>query len=195
MNVEVPRYKNTETQYSPELKRKKRGKTKKLFRSNSAGDILEDEPRLAELQKRDPPKKASMKRKTSLFGEFKRRVSIKPAEKIPEPEPEPSQLPTPPPEIEYKEETTKDIQTPQYIHKQHAKVMSEIKDAMEVAQMDIPAMFIYDVDLQNEVWVSQPGDKRIFQLEQHCFVCKEGFKKSAFIVCSGGLFWHSKCFL
>ena len=195
MNVEVPRYKNNETQYSPDLKRKKRGKTKKLFRSNSAGDILEEEPRIAELQKREN-KKGSMKRKTSLFDEFKRRVSIKPSEKVEVEPPRPlTPPPPPPPEIEYNQETTKDIQTPQYLHKQHAKVMSEIKDAMEVAQMDIPAMFIYDVDLQNEVWVSQPGDNRIFQLEKHCTVCKEGFKKSAFIVCSGGLFWHSNCFV
>ena len=176
------------------MKPPEKKKSKKLLRSNSTGDILDPEDMVDDAVKLKP---MLAKRKScvpAIIGDFKRKVSLKSikTEFIPPAPPPPPPLPA---KIEYDEETSKNLQTPRYVHKQHAKVMAEINDAKEVAQMDIPAMFMYDIDLKNEVWVSQPGDNRIYQLEQSCHVCREGFTKSAFIVCSGGIFWHSKCFL
>lgn len=96
-------------------------------------------------------------------------------------------------------EKSKNIQTPSNNNfmqeKKHRSCMDEIRNAMLHASIDVPSMFIYDVDLKSEVWVSEPGKNTIYQLEEFCQNCKDHFLMSAFIVSTGSLFWHSSCFV
>ena len=88
------------------------------------------------------------------------------------------------------------VQTPKYQGSAYQKkYLDDINDIKIMARYEVPAMFAYEMDRKNEVWVSQPGDNRIFQLDQPCSVCKEGFQKSAIIICSGNQYWHNRCFV